>query len=93
LILYQNNVDGVDYILVTEKESNNKILKHYSFDGVLIDKCEDIDILKNSYIRNYGGYTLLIKNNKIIFSEHRIKLPAIKDPFIKINSISLKTLD
>lgn len=83
-LFYKNNVDGVDYILVTEKVSNNKILKQaYSFDGVLIDKCEDVYMLKNSYIRNYGDYTLLIKNNKIIFSEHRIKLPAIKRPVYK----------
>ena len=38
-LFYKNNVDGVDYILIIEKVSNNKILKQaYSFDGVIIDK-------------------------------------------------------
>lgn len=78
------NINGVDYILITKKVSNNKILKQaYSLDGVLIDKAEDTNLLKISYIRNFGDYTLLIKNNKIIFIEHRIKLKAIKRPIYK----------
>lgn len=83
-LFYQNNVDGIDYILITEKVSNNKILKQaYSLDGVLIDKAEDTNMLQNTYLRNFGDYTLLIKDNKIIFSEHRIKLRAIKRPIYK----------
>lgn len=83
-LFYQNNLDGFDYILVTEKIGNNKILKEaYSLDGVLIEKVEDIDMLNNSYLRKFGNYTLLIKNNKIIFSEKKINLFSIKRPIYK----------
>ena len=60
-LFYQNNVEGIDYILVTEKIGDNKTLKEaYSVGGFLIEKVEDIDMLNNSYIRKFGKYTLLI---------------------------------
>lgn len=81
---YQNNVEGLDYILVAEKVGDNKILKEaYTVYGIRIEKTEDTDMLNNSYIRNFGKYTLLIKNNKIIFSEKKIVLSPIKSPIHK----------
>ena len=83
-LFYQNNVEGIDYILVTEKIGDNKILKQaYSVGGHVIEKVEDIDMLNNSYIRKFGKYTLLIKNNKIIFIEKNIVLSPIKRPIYK----------
>ena len=40
-------------------------------------------MLNNTYLRKYGYYTLLIKDNKIILTEQRLKFSPIKRPIYK----------
>ena len=78
-LFYQNNLDGNDYIIVIDKIKDYQIIKEaYSLNGVIIERVEDIKMSDNSYIRKFGNYTLLIKNNKITYVDKKIKLSAIK---------------
>lgn len=78
-LFYQNNLDGFDYIIVIDKIKDYQIIKEaYSLNGVIIERVEDIKMSDNSYIRKFGNYTLLIKNNKITYVDKKIKLSAIK---------------
>ena len=76
-LFYQNNLDGFDYIIVIDKIKDYQIIKD-SLNGVIIERVEDIKMSDNSYIRKFGNYTLLIKNNKITYVDKKIKLSAIK---------------
>ena len=78
-LFYQNNLDGFDYIIVIDKIKDSQIIKEpYSLNGVIIERVEDIKMSDNSYIRKFGNYTLLIKDNKITYIAKKIKLSAIK---------------